>query len=127
FAPEADAFPPALLRGWDDALDALHHAGALSRPGACPAGASGGSVNDAAEGTFPGGIRAGTLGGDGGEGLGGDGGEGLGLERRCLLSKVLMICEANIFGEHDHEEVMHGSRSLFELACRINHSCLPNC
>ena len=24
-------------------------------------------------------------------------------------------------------EVMHGSRSLFELACRINHSCLPNC
>ena len=24
-------------------------------------------------------------------------------------------------------EVMDGSRSLFELACRINHSCLPNC
>lgn len=25
------------------------------------------------------------------------------------------------------EEVEHGPRSLFYLACRINHSCLPNC
>ncbi|CBJ32293.1 conserved unknown protein [Ectocarpus siliculosus] len=117
FAPDPEGVPQGRLHALEFFLDKLWTAMGALRP---PAASSSSCVAAAANGKGAGRLQdAGSRGGDGG-----DGGE-IGRKRRSLLMKVLMICDANIFGEGANEE--NGPRSLFWLGCRINHSCLPNC
>ncbi|CAN0534322.1 unnamed protein product, partial [Ectocarpus sp. 12 AP-2014] len=117
FAPDTEDIPEDRLHALELYSDKLSTAMGVLRP---PAGSSSSSSCDApaANGKGAGRLR------DAGS-RGGGGGGGVERDRRSLLLKVLMICDANIFGEGANEE--NGPRSLFWLGCRMNHSCLPNC
>ncbi|CAM9942028.1 unnamed protein product, partial [Ectocarpus sp. 12 AP-2014] len=95
FAPDTEDIPQDRLHALEFYSDKLSTAMGVLRP---PAGSSSSSSCDApaANGKGAGRLR------DAGS-RGGGGGGGVERDRRSLLLKVLMICDANIFGEGANE------------------------
>ncbi|CAM9485487.1 unnamed protein product [Scytosiphon promiscuus] len=102
-APDEEAFGSNRGQAWKPVLPALDRLGVLSAP-ASACGIAGRAEASRRE----------------------DADDRLEAERRvATLGKVIRICDGNIFGEEDN--AADGPRTLFEVACRINHHCQPNC
>lgn len=95
FAPDEAAFSQPRREAWNEALNMLHHFGVLTSPAAgsrVPGKGDDGRIQK-------GGAQSG--------GRGGQRRTPLGAERRSKLLKVLMICEANIFGDSEDDGEVH--------------------